>query len=47
MKSLTHLFLDYNEFEGGVPKTFSGHCNLKTLSLPVNNLNGQLLEFFS
>lgn len=21
MKSLTHLFLDYNEFEGGIPKT--------------------------
>ena len=45
MNSLAHLYLGDNEFEGGIPKTFAGVCNLKTLSLSRNNLSGQLLGF--
>ena len=43
IKSLAHLSLDDNEFEGGIPKSFGGMCNLKTLSLMRANLNGNFL----
>ena len=42
---LAHLNLDYNEFEGEIPKAFGGMCNWKTLSLTRNYLNEQLLDF--
>ena len=43
IKSLAHLYLDDNEFEGGIPKSFGSMCNLKTLSLMRANLNGKFL----
>ncbi|XP_030970935.1 receptor-like protein EIX1 [Quercus lobata] len=46
INSLAKLYFYKNEFEGGIPKSFGGMCNLKILSLSLNNLSGQLLEFF-
>ena len=46
INSLAKLYFYKNEFEGGIRKSFGGMCNLKILSLSLNNLCGQLLEFF-
>ena len=43
IKSLAHLYLNDNEFDGGIPKSFGSMCNLKTLSLIRANLKGKFL----
>ncbi|GAB4858887.1 hypothetical protein Ancab_040378 [Ancistrocladus abbreviatus] len=43
MESLSYLDLSFNQFKGGIPKSFRHLCSLHVLDLRGNNLTGNLL----